>query len=153
MARAARGTSQGTSQGYAILFLDMNGFKEVNDTHGHEAGDILLKEAAARFSSVIRKADLLARLGGDEFAILLEGNLTADLLRQLRSKLETSLVPPIRIGPTQVRVGVAVGWALACDPHESSEEVLRRADAAMYARKAELKGRPRSSEPSLANAT
>lgn len=141
---------RGSNQGYAILFLDMNGFKEVNDTHGHEAGDILLKEAASRFSTVVRKADVLARLGGDEFAILLEGNLTPELLRTLRTKLEASLATPIHIGSTQVRVGVAVGFALATSPDERTEAVLRRADAAMYARKAEIKGKTRAADSSLA---
>jgi diguanylate cyclase (GGDEF)-like protein len=131
--------TQSARQDYAILFMDMNGFKEVNDVHGHEAGDALLKAAATRFSSMLRKQDTLARLGGDEFVVLLEGELSQETLRRLCAKLEASLEAPIDLGSVIVNVGVAVGYGSPAGVHDRPAEVLRRADAAMYARKAEIK--------------
>lgn len=136
-------------QDYAILFMDMNGFKQVNDEQGHEAGDLLLKHAAARFASVMRPSDRLARLGGDEFAVLMVGQLDCDSVQAMALRLEATLVEPIDVGSAMVHVGVAAGFALPESPAETSAEVLRRADHEMYARKSYLKSlkgeKPRSS--------
>lgn len=126
---------------YAIVFMDMNGFKAVNDTYGHEAGDKLLKVAAERFSKVLRKDDCVARLGGDEFAVILKGELSAEVTERICLQLEASLKGPVDIGSTQVNVGVAAGFALPQFPGETTKEVLHRADEAMYARKAWLKSK------------
>lgn len=134
---------------YAILFMDMNGFKQVNDEQGHEAGDLLLKHAAARFASIMRATDRLARLGGDEFAVLMVGHLDRDSVQAMALRLEATLVDPIDVGSAIVYVGVAAGFALPESPEETSADVLRRADHEMYARKSYLKSlkgeKPRSS--------
>lgn len=134
---------------YAILFMDMNGFKQVNDEQGHDAGDLLLKHAAARFASVMRATDRLARLGGDEFAVLMVGHLDRDSVQSMALRLEATLVDPIDVGSAIVYVGVAAGFALPESPAETSADVLRRADHEMYARKSYLKSlkgeKPRSS--------
>ncbi|MBL8856314.1 MAG: diguanylate cyclase [Planctomycetaceae bacterium] len=124
---------------YAILFMDMNGFKQVNDEQGHEAGDLLLKHAAARFASAIRPTDRLARLGGDEFAVLMIGQLDRESVQSMALRLEATLVEPIDVGSAIVHVGVAAGFALPELPTETSTDVLRRADHEMYARKSYLK--------------
>lgn len=124
---------------YAILFMDMNGFKQVNDQQGHEAGDLLLKHAAARFASAIRPTDRLARLGGDEFAVLMIGQLDRESVQSMALRLESTLVEPIDVGSAIVHVGVAAGFALPEHAEEASTDVLRRADQAMYSRKSYLK--------------
>lgn len=126
---------------YLIFFMDMNGFKQVNDTYGHEAGDILLKVAAQRFRSVISHQDVLARLGGDEFAVILRGKFTDSQALMIRDRLESTLIEEIDIGQRTVKVGVAAGYAMPENNTETTADVLRRADLAMYERKAIVKGR------------
>lgn len=129
-------------KGYTLIFMDMNGFKAVNDTYGHEAGDILLKVAGQRFRKVIGPEATLARLGGDEFAIIIRDLRDSDSILQLRDQLEASLGAEIDIGQCTVKVGVAAGFATQSDTNEDSASVLRRADHAMYDRKAFIKSRP-----------
>ena len=126
---------------YLLFFMDMNGFKQVNDTYGHEAGDILLKVAAQRFRSVISHQDVLARLGGDEFAVILRGEFTDSQALTIRDRLESTLIEEIDIGQRTVKVGVAAGYAMPENNSETTANVLRRADLAMYERKAIVKGR------------
>lgn len=135
------------SRDYAVLFLDMNGFKEVNDVHGHDVGDALLNATAARFSAVLAGEDYLARMGGDEFAVLLEGRQTYQSLRLVCSKLEAALDDPVDVGVAVVKVGVAVGCGVPLGEHDKPADVVRRADAAMYARKAQIKGARPPVEP------
>lgn len=139
-------------QDYAIIFMDMNGFKAVNDSYGHDAGDKLLKVAGQRFRSVIGPAAVLARLGGDEFVIIVQRNTTNDALLDLRDRLEASLGTEIDIGKCTVKVGVAAGFATKDSANEQTASVLRRADHAMYERKAFIKSRPLITTPqSLSN--
>jgi len=124
---------------YAVFFIDMNGFKAVNDTYGHEAGDQLLRAVAGRFSSVLRKPDVLARFGGDEFGVIVASGMNRDIASGLAAKLERQLEEPVRLDQAIVRVGAAVGFSLPAAPGESPSSVLSRADQAMYARKAQIK--------------
>lgn len=124
---------------YSIIFMDMNGFKAVNDTYGHDAGDMLLKTAGQRFRKVIGPEPVLARLGGDEFAIIIRNLSAKDEIQKLRHELESSLGAEIDLGPCSVKVGVAAGFSTQQTPTESSASVMRRADLAMYERKAFLK--------------
>ncbi len=124
---------------YAILFMDMNGFKQVNDQYGHEAGDSLLKIAAARFSAVLRPGDVLARLGGDEFGVLLRGSYTSNSVQRICEKIESTLDEKIDVGAAIVKVGVAVGYGIPQGATDTTKEVLHRADLGMYERKAFLK--------------
>lgn len=126
-------------QNYAIFFMDMNGFKQVNDTYGHEAGDDLLKETAARLSGVLGSKTVLARLGGDEFGAIVEKGMTDSLALDLRNNLEATLKHPIELGLITVKVGIAVGFAIPISALDTTADVLKRADAEMYARKAKLK--------------
>jgi diguanylate cyclase (GGDEF)-like protein len=126
------------SHDYAVLFMDMNGFKQVNDQQGHEAGDRLLQQAAERFLSTLRPSDKLSRWGGDEYAILMLGQASLESVAVLAARLESVLREPIDLGTVVVKVGVAVGFAVP-EPGEAFAAVLQRADEAMYARKAYLK--------------
>jgi diguanylate cyclase (GGDEF)-like protein len=131
-----------TGQGaYAVYFLDMNGFKSVNDQYGHAAGDQLLKIAAARFREILRPSDALARFGGDEFAILIGQALSIERVEELRQRIEATLDEPISLGEATVKVGVAAGFALPWSADEPAGVVMERADLEMYRRKAELKSR------------
>lgn len=133
--------SAATGKGeFAIFYIDMNGFKAVNDTYGHDAGDELLKIAAKRFVSAVRGQDKVARLGGDEFAVLVPQKLTELRAKQIANALETSLARPVKLSNVTVHVGAAVGIGLPVRDDEPVEQVVKRADAAMYKRKRELKG-------------
>ncbi len=124
---------------WAVFYLDMNGFKAINDRHGHDAGDQLLRAAAGRFRSVLRDCDMLGRLGGDEFAILIANRLDCEIAASLARKFERELESPVRLDCGLVTVGVAAGYALPEFAGEPAAAVLARADAAMYARKAETR--------------
>ncbi|HEX4867661.1 MAG TPA: sensor domain-containing diguanylate cyclase [Acidimicrobiales bacterium] len=115
-----------------LLFCDMDRFKAVNDELGHAAGDAVLVELVARLRTVLRPGDELARIGGDEFTILLRGDL--DGARQVADRLTEVAGAPFEVGGTTVEVGLSVGIA-AARPGEGADDLLRRADAALYAAK------------------
>lgn len=122
----------------AVLFLDLDEFKEVNDSHGHAAGDELLVGVADRLARSLREADVIARLGGDEFAILVEGDRPglADIGRRILEALDE----PVPAGGHEVQVRASVGIALG-EGARDAEELLRNADVAMYLAKSQGKGR------------
>ncbi|WP_345712222.1 GGDEF domain-containing protein [Kineococcus glutinatus] len=128
------------SVGCALLFVDLDGFKAVNDGMGHAAGDALLRTVAARLRHVLRDADVCARLGGDEFAVLLPATDAASAAAAGRRVVE-ALGAPVRIGGERARIGASVGVAHSSDgAGGTADALLRRADAAMYAAKAAGKG-------------
>ncbi len=119
----------------AVLFLDLDGFKAVNDTLGHSAGDSVLVQVAERVGAVLRTGDLLARNGGDEFVGLLTGLDPLDAGRvALRAATDVvaSLARPFSVGPAQARLGGSVGVAVFPEHGDTSSALLARADAAMY---------------------
>jgi diguanylate cyclase (GGDEF)-like protein len=119
--------------GLAVIFLDLDDFKAVNDAYGHVAGDALLREAAARLTAGVRAGDTVARLGGDEFAVLLEGGGDPE---QIGRRLLDALRAPYRIGGRAVTVGASLGVVAAADhAAPTAESLISRADAAMYAGK------------------
>jgi diguanylate cyclase (GGDEF)-like protein len=119
----------------ALVYLDLDGFKPVNDRHGHNAGDAVLKAIAAALSRNIRASDVVARLGGDEFAVLL-WNVNAPDAATKAAALEAAVyATPVRWGDATLVVGASAGLALL-GALDSPAELLARADAAMYARKA-----------------
>jgi len=122
----------------AVMFIDLDNFKIVNDTMGHAAGDELLINVANRLRAVLRSSDTPARLGGDEFAILLEDFTHSDETRVIAQRLLDEIRRPIRISRKEVFVGASIGIAIA-DPTESPDDVLRNADVAMYTAKKEGK--------------
>ena len=118
--------------GFAVLFLDLDGFKEVNDTLGHAAGDLLLQEVGGRLLSGIRASDTVARLAGDEFAIIADSAHGAGSARRLAGKLLTLISEPFDIGGGDVYVAASIG--IACFPEDGTDpaQLLKQADAAMY---------------------
>jgi len=127
----------------SVMYLDLDGFKAVNDRLGHHAGDQLLKIIAERLRNQLRQEDLVARLGGDEFAVLLEQIADRDQLAQVASKLIAAVAEPARIGGQVVEVGVSIGIARYPADANASSKLLRRADQAMYEAKNAGRGRYR----------
>jgi diguanylate cyclase (GGDEF)-like protein len=132
----------------AVLFLDLDGFKGVNDRFGHAEGDDLLKTVASRLVSCVRAADSVARLGGDEFAVLLEGVEDVAELDALCHRLLAALRREIRVMGHEVVVGASIGVAVA-RPDDDAAGLLRNADMAMYRAKALGKDRFFVYQPSL----
>jgi diguanylate cyclase (GGDEF)-like protein/PAS domain S-box-containing protein len=125
----------------AVLFIDLDEFKTVNDLHGHTLGDELLKQAAERLRTTLRTADAIARIGGDEFAALFEGvGLGLDASAAAERVIE-SFAQPFLIESLEVFVTASMGMALNDSGTESAEDLIRNADLAMYAAKTANKGR------------
>lgn len=121
----------------AVLFLDLDGFKQVNDTRGHDAGDLVLVEVARRVRALLRKEDILARQGGDEFIVALPHIAGAEHAALVAHKIVDAVGAPYEVGGDQVRIGVSIGIGLYPDDGESVSAVLKHADMAMYAAKSE----------------
>ncbi len=142
-----RATDRGLAlRNTAVLFIDLDGFKAVNDTIGHQAGDELLVQAARRLQDAVRHGDTASRLGGDEFAALIVGDHTRDRaarerhILELADRLRITLSQPYTIDGNDVRVAASIGVAFA-EPGLGAGELLRNADLAMYRAKAAGKGR------------
>lgn len=125
----------------AVLYLDLNEFKRVNDTHGHAAGDELLVRAARRMTACLRPADTVARLGGDEFTILLDGVATAEDAMRVARRLAASLRRPFGINGQTIRTSASVGVVFSQAPCPRPDELLHRADGALYQAKSRRKER------------
>ncbi|MCD5994860.1 diguanylate cyclase [Pseudomonas sp. CDFA 602] len=124
----------------AVLFMDLDGFKTVNDQHGHDAGDDLLKQVAARLTHTLRQQDFVSRLAGDEFVAVIAGMQSEETCARIAVDICASLSQPFKLPAATVRIGVSIGIALGSRAQaESSEHLLKRADAAMY--EAKRKGR------------
>jgi diguanylate cyclase (GGDEF)-like protein len=131
MARAQR-----VARPAALLFIDMDGFKAVNDNHGHEEGDELLRQFGARLSGTLRKTDMVARLAGDEFVVVLEMLTDAGHAEDTARKLLERAREPFKLRTTTVNVGASIGVAVfAPDDRHDLDGWLARADHAMYAAK------------------
>ena len=116
----------------ALLMVDLDDFKQVNDVHGHETGDLVLRQVARRLESSVRVSDTVARLGGDEFAIVLPDASSRAAAEQAAEKIGAALRPPIAVGADAVDVGGSVGVAFYPDDGEDSDALLNVADLAMY---------------------
>lgn len=128
----------------ALLFIDLDGFKAVNDDLGHKAGDSLLREIALRLRVAVRETDSVGRLGGDEFVVVLEGAEAGDAMTVARKLVEV-IRQPVVLPEGQTRVSASIGVApYAADSDTTPEALLQRADAAMYAAKRGGKGDVRS---------
>ena len=129
---------QGSGQ-LALLCLDLDGFKAVNDVNGHPVGDALLSAVARRLQRQVRDGDLTARLGGDEFAVVV-GDGSPEMVESLANRLVAELSRPYGVDGLELRVGVSIGIAIATDIDRSEELLLRDADAALYQAKADGRG-------------
>lgn len=128
-------------EGLSLMFLDLDRFKEVNDTHGHQAGDELIKQVARRLLTVLRGADTLSRFGGDEFAIIQTGVKCDEDAQGLAQRILQALTEPFDLDGSAVNVGVSIGIALAPRHGMDRETLMRLADTALYEAKSEGRNR------------
>ncbi|HET7716048.1 MAG TPA: EAL domain-containing protein, partial [Bauldia sp.] len=135
IARAERG-----EKSFAVLYLDLDHFKDVNDTLGHPVGDELLRAVAERLCRCVRKSDLVARFGGDEFALLIEGVRDPDQVADLAAKVIAALNEPYRIAESDIKSGASIGIAVRETGESDPELLLSNADIALYRAKSEGRG-------------
>ena len=136
LAAAATGLTRG-----ALMYVDLDHFKRVNDTLGHSAGDQLLSVVAHRLKACTKEGDTVARLGGDEFTVLLRNVGDADTARQIADRVIGSLALPVNLGGRDYQMRASVGVTLFPDDGVDLEEVIRQADLAMYRAKSQGRGR------------
>jgi diguanylate cyclase (GGDEF)-like protein len=146
---AALAAPPGADAVHAVLMLDLNGFKRINDVHGHPVGDEALVQTALRLRRAVRDEDLVARLGGDEFAILARHLSGAEAATGLARRIIESLEQPVGAGGALHQLGAGVGIALAPLDGGDAETLLRRADVALYRAKAEGVSALRFFEPEM----
>jgi len=116
----------------AILFMDLDHFKEVNDTLGHPVGDLLLQAVAKRVGERLREVDTLGRLGGDEFLVLLEHSVSRESAARVADKIIQSLTEPFILEGHKIKIGVSVGISLYPDDGDNTDDLVKHADIAMY---------------------
>ncbi|NWK78693.1 GGDEF domain-containing protein [Aquitalea sp. LB_tupeE] len=125
--QAQRNASQ-----FAVLFVDLDHFKQINDQHGHAIGDQVLQIVARRLLHAVRGNDMVARMGGDEYLILLQGSFTTDGLSELLSKLSLSIGEPMVVEGKKLEVGASIGYSLYPRDGTTAEQLVNQADHAMY---------------------
>jgi diguanylate cyclase (GGDEF)-like protein len=136
-------------EGFAVLALDLDDFKVINDTHGHVAGDEIIRVAAERISTTLRDADVAARFGGDEFVVLQLGATNPTQTMVLAQRLLEALHVPVRLEYAEAALSVSIGIAFYPQDGATIEELLRNADTAMYRAKADGKAAIRFFEPHM----
>ncbi|OHD89427.1 EAL domain-containing protein [Sulfuricurvum sp. RIFCSPLOWO2_12_FULL_43_24] len=125
----------------ALFFIDLDGFKKINDTLGHDAGDLLLQEVATRLGKYMRESDTVSRLGGDEFTVIIEGyNQISDLITVVK-KILKELSSPVQIGERKVYVTASIGISTYPTDGDNIQDLVKNADTAMYAAKDKGKNR------------
>jgi diguanylate cyclase (GGDEF)-like protein/PAS domain S-box-containing protein len=139
--RQTRARRFSTGAGVGVVFMDLDGFKEVNDTQGHHVGDDLLLAVARRLREAVRPSDTVARFGGDEFVVLAGEVESPTDATQLAWRLANTLRAPFAIGGASVQVTASIGVAYSEDPQDAAEDIIRKADATMYL--AKRRGRSR----------
>jgi len=121
-----------TGQSLALMFIDLDRFKTINDTLGHQVGDLLLKEVSARMLTCIRKGDTLSRLGGDEFVVALEGLQQAEVAAQVADKIIRALSRPFEIGGNRIDTSCSIGISIYPLDAQDERTLMKNADTAMY---------------------
>ena len=129
------------SRKFALLYIDLDGFKHINDTYGHEAGDTVLITVGKRLLHHIQKTEFVARLGGDEFAVILSDDHTISMVEHYATQIHDTLQEPIGADVMQYRVSASIGIAIFPESGEDVEALMRNADGAMYEIKRNGKGR------------
>jgi diguanylate cyclase (GGDEF)-like protein/PAS domain S-box-containing protein len=137
--RAIARVQRSPEQRFAVMYLDFDRFKVVNDSLGHKAGDELLVNVARRLKGMLRESDVLARLGGDEFAILVENIKNQREPVELAERIHKELQRPIQLGHMEVAISASIGITYSTNDYQTSDEIIRDADIAMY--KAKSKGK------------
>ena len=122
-------------QHFALMTMDLDHFKEANDTHGHSAGDRVLQQVATRLKTCLRESDTLARMGGDEFAVLLPPASHLDGATTMARKMLVAFSESFQVGDQKLKIGASLGIALFPEHSNSTDLLMRAADAAMYAAK------------------
>jgi diguanylate cyclase (GGDEF)-like protein/PAS domain S-box-containing protein len=140
-------------QAVALLFLDLDHFKKINDSHGHQTGDLLLCEVAQRLRELLRDVDIIARLGGDEFIVVMAGALTPDLVTAVAVRIVQSLAAPYQFDGKTMHSGSSVGIAMFPNDAASANVLLRHADTAMYVAKSQGRGNFQFYSPAMNAAT
>ena len=125
-------TAKRSKRSLALCFLDLDRFKHINDSLGHDIGDLLLKEVARRLNLTLRESDTVARLGGDEFVVLLEGYKCNDNISHVARKMLQIIGEPMKLGPNTVGVSPSIGIAVYPDDAYTAFELMKHADVAMY---------------------
>ena len=133
----------------AVMYLDLDRFKPVNDTFGHAAGDLLLTDVARRLKTVCRAEDVVARIGGDEFAVLTAGSGEPDGSLLLAERILAAFAEPFSLDGPRALVGVSIGIAFAPHDGDTADDLLRKADQALYAAKSAGRNRVRTFNPDL----
>jgi len=124
----------------AVLFIDLDHFKKINDTHGHQTGDLLLVAVAQRLQELLREVDTIARLGGDEFIVVTSGDVTPDEASNIAVRIVDALGAPYQLQGKTVHSGASVGVAMFPSDGDDGSTLLRHADTAMYAAKSQGRG-------------
>jgi len=137
----------------ALLFIDLDRFKEVNDTLGHDCGDALLVEAARRIASCVRKSDTVARLGGDEFTVILSGLPDSGYVERVAKSINRKMADPFPLGNEVVHISASLGVTFCPEDATESEQLLKNADQAMYCAKKEGRNRCSYFTPSMQEST
>ncbi len=127
--------SRRSGEPFALILVDLDNFKDVNDVRGHRAGDAVLRALAKRFEAIVRSSDTVARIGGDEFVVLSLATADDDQAAALVGRLRQALRRPFNVDGSTVEIDGSIGWAVYPDDGDSSEELLQRADGQMYATK------------------
>lgn len=120
----------------ALLYVDLDRFKQVNDTYGHSGGDQLLRAVADRLTHCVRDTDTVARLGGDEFVVLLESIAEAEDARRVVDKIRAAFEQPMQIAEHSLDIGLSIGTALYPEDGDAEAQLLKQADDRMYLMKA-----------------
>lgn len=130
-----RGTGGGSTPRFAVLFLDLDGFKRINDGHGHAVGDRVLEELARRLAQCVRDDDMVARYGGDEFVLLLYDVSTVEDAELVIERLQKCVRQSIEVGELQLQIRATIGVAIPESTSQPVDELIAAADQDMYARK------------------
>jgi len=130
--RHAQAQAKRREKGFVLFYMDLDGFKAVNDTHGHELGDALLKAVAQRLSECVRESDTVARMGGDEFTVLLPDLQSHGHAANIARQIIQTLSQPFPFETVTCRIGVSIGISCFPEDGEESDRIISCADAAMY---------------------